>query len=131
MIIRVLGRAMLAASLLLCITGPSNAAGWELEGAWRLDVTCRNYTQVNNVTIGRADASTVIGTTNVGDGFGKIVDGAFDGENFAFSNKYTYDGRTYTETWRGRLSNGGRSMSGKFETNTKQAGGCSFRGRRV
>jgi hypothetical protein len=126
-----LAGAVIAAAAILLTTGLSGAAEWELKGSWRLNVTCRDFSQVNNVTIGRADRSKVLGTTNVDNGFGKIVDGAFDGKNFVFTNKYSYDGRSYTEIWRGSLSNNGRSMRGKFETNNTEAGGCSYRGRRV
>lgn len=127
MSITVFVRAALATAGILLSSGLAAAAEWELEGSWRLNVTCRNFSQVNNVTIGRADESKVLGTTNVDNGFGKIVGGAFDGKNFVFTNKYKYDGRNYTETWRGSLSSGGRSMRGKFESNSA-AGGCSFRG---
>lgn len=110
---------------------PATATDWELSGSWRVNVTCRDYTQINNLTIGRADQSRVTGTTNVNDGYGKIEGGAFDGKNFTFTNKYRYDGRTYTEVWTGSLSNGGNSLRGKFKTNNTAAGGCSYRGTRV
>ena len=123
--------AVIAATATLLNTGLLSAAEWQLEGSWRVNVTCRDFTQVNNVTIGRADRSKVLGTTNVDNGFGKIVQGAFDGENFVFANTYSYNGRNYEEIWRGSLSNNGQSMRGRFETNNTESGGCSYRGQRV
>lgn len=123
--------AIVAVAATLLNTGLPSAAEWELKGSWRVNVTCRDFTQVNNVTIGRADRSKVLGTTNVDNGFGKIVQGAFDGKNFVFANTYSYNGRSYEEIWRGSLSNNGQSMRGRFETNNTESGGCSYRGQRV
>ena len=129
MYFKALTRAATAAMTVFLAAGVATAAEGELAGSWRVDVTCRDFKQVNNVTIGQADMSKVLGTTNVGDGFGKIVAGQFDGKNFVFLNEYSFEGRTYTETWRGSLNNGGRSLRGKFETTHTAAGGCTFRGR--
>jgi hypothetical protein len=128
-----LSKTLLTAAIaaIVLTTAPAAAADWELAGSWRVNVTCRDYTQVNNLTIGRADASRVTGTTNVNDGFGKITGGSFDGRNFTFTNQYSFDGRTYTEAWSGSLSNNGKSLRGKFKTNNTAAGGCSYRGKKV
>lgn len=110
---------------------PAMAADWELAGSWRLNVDCRNFDQINNVTVGRADMDKVVGTTNVNDTYGKIVDGQFDGKNFIFENTYKWEGQTYTEVWKGSLSRNGTYLRGKFTTDHKAAGGCSFRGSKL
>lgn len=117
--------------VLLASSGAVAQDSWSLVGSWRLNVTCKNFEQVNTVTIGRADGRKVTGTTNVGDAFGKIGAGAFDGVNFEFSNKYRFEGRTYTEIWKGSLSRNGKFMRGAFTTNHAAAGGCRFSGPRV
>lgn len=107
------------------------SAPWELTGTWRLAVKCKDFNQTNNVTIGKATATKVMGTTNVDDGFGKIVSGHFDGVSFVFTNRYKWNGHNYSEAWTGKLSRSGNYMSGAFTTNNTDAGGCSFKGPRV
>lgn len=109
------------------------AATWQLTGVWRLNAKCQNWHDINVLTIGRADASKVLGTTNVGDGYGKIVGGSFDGVNFEFTNQYIYavDGTRQTEYWRGKLSAGGKTMRGSWRTTNRDAVlPCTFYGSR-
>jgi hypothetical protein len=80
-------RALLLVASLLIAT-PGVAAEWEFVGSWRVSVKCPGFEQINNVTVGRADRSKITGTTNVGDVFGKITAGQFDGRLFVFTNKY-------------------------------------------
>ena len=122
----------IAAFLLYCaLSTAADAAALKLVGNWRLHVSCRDFTQINTVSVSEATGERVLGTTNVEDGFGKIVGGSFDGENVKFINKYKWNGRTYTETWRGKLSRNGSYLSGAFSTNNTDAGGCRFRGSRL
>ncbi|HWA19989.1 MAG TPA: hypothetical protein VG757_13425 [Devosia sp.] len=126
---RLVGLAM--ASALIASQAAAGAEGWELTGVWKLNAKCANWHGINFVTIGEADAHTVLGTTNVDDGYGRIVDGKFDGVNVEFTNKYLWNGRRYTEYWHGKISNGGKVMRGSFTTtNTEEIGPCTFSGRR-
>ncbi len=119
---------LLAVTMLSSAVAPAAAAEWDLVGQWRASVTCPNFSQINTITIGRADGSKITGTTNVGDVFGKITAGQFDGESFVFTNKYKFRGNSYTESWKGKLSNGGRSMRGSFTSTDPNVGRCTYRG---
>jgi hypothetical protein len=118
----------LAVALLSSAVAPAAAAEWNLVGQWRASVTCPHFSQTNTITIGRADGSKITGTTNVNDNFGKITAGEFDGERFVFTNKYKFRGNSYTETWRGKLSNGGRTIRGNFTSTDPNVGRCTYRG---
>lgn len=124
---RKLNSLVCASVLLLSAAAPAAAAEWDLVGQWRARVTCPHFSQTNSITIGRADGSKITGTTNVGDVFGKITAGEFDGERFVFTNKYKFRGNSYTETWRGKLSNGGRTMRGTFDSTDPNVGRCTYR----
>ena len=119
---------ILASALLLGAAAPAAADQWDLVGQWSAKVTCPNFSQTNIITIGQAGESKITGTTNVGDVFGKITAGAFDGESFVFTNKYKFRGNSYTESWKGKLSNGGRTMRGSFTSTDPNVGRCTYRG---
>jgi hypothetical protein len=122
-----------AAILLIgaALASSADASDWTLVGSWRLDVSCKGFAQVNTLVVSEASLTRVLGTTNVNDGYGKIVAGKFDGQNFVLTNKYKWNGRSYTEEWKGSLSRGGKYLRGRFSTDNEQAGGCSFKGPRV
>jgi hypothetical protein len=96
---------VLASALLLGAAAPGAAAEWDLVGQWRTSVTCPNFSQINTITAGQ-----------------------FDGESFVFTNKYKFRGNSYTETWKGKLSNGGRTMRGSFTSTDPNVGRCTYRG---
>jgi hypothetical protein len=126
--------ALLAtASLAVLSMGSTSGApsAWDLTGVWRLNSHCANWSGVNFVTIGKATDKIILGTTNVDDGYGRIVGGSFDGENFVFTNTFLYNGSRESEAWRGQLRSGGNAMRGSFKTTVEEAGGhCTFSGRR-
>ena len=102
--------------------------GWSFVGTWKMNVRCGDYKMINTVRISAADASVIDGTTNVGDGYGQIISGKFDGKNVKFSNTYIENGMKYTEVWKGILSRDGNYFKGAFSTN--RGGGCQYSGSR-
>lgn len=127
----ILSAALIAMMMVPVQSTATLAADWDMVGAWKLTVKCPKFQQVNNVTVGRADLSKIVGTTNVGDVYGKITAGKFDGEDFIFTNKYKFRGGNFTETWQGKLASGGRSMRGIMDSSDPGVGRCTYRGSRV
>jgi len=122
--------AVVAAATIFHVSA-AQAADWDFTGNWQMKVSCKGFKQVNTLRISRADMKKVTGTTNVGEGFGKIVSGQFDGEHVVFINEYRWEGRKYSETWKGKLSRNGNYLRGRFDSTNKDSGGCSFSGPRL
>ena len=103
---------------------------WSFVGTWKMEVSCGTNNMINTVKIKKAGADVIIGTTNVGDGFGKIVSGNFDGKNVKFLNKFVYDGFRHSETWKGVLSQDGTYFKGSFRGTLQGDTTCQFAGAR-
>ena len=123
---------LVAAVLAGSFSSVSLAAGAtsSFTGTWKLSVACKGFSQINTLRIWTANQSEVRGTTNVGDGYGQIVGGSFDGTNVIFFNQFTWDGKHESEVWKGHLTRGGKYLRGSFKA-TNHDSPCFFEGPRV
>ena len=113
----------------LSSAGLAAGSSGSFTGTWKLSVACKGYSQINTLRIWTANQSDVRGTTNVGDGYGQIVGGSFDGANVTFFNQYTWNGKHESEVWKGHLSRDGQYLVGSFKS-TSQSTLCAFEGPR-
>ena len=101
---------------------------WLFIGTWKLNVRCGDYKMINTVRVSAADATVIEGTTNVGDGYGQIISGKFNGKNVKFVATYLDNQTKYTEVWKDILNRDGNYFKGAFTTD--RGGDCQFSGSR-
>ena len=125
---------ILAAAAVLAMAGAAPAAaapaGWSLVGTWTITVKGDQCAATQILRIKSADASKIVGTSNVGDGYGKIVNGSFDGVNVTFTDQFFWDGRNQSELWKFKLTGNGNTIRGSYKNNDGQHATCRFSGPR-
>lgn len=105
-----------------------------LVGDWETVQTCGSWSRAVVLKVREGGKGRLKGTAQIDKRSGKIVAGWVDGRAFEFETSFAAPlqrKRAPTDTWTGKVSRDGRTISGEYRSGDPQiSGDCSFRGKR-